>query len=125
MSKNVSWDKAIILIVILVGCVLMGCYFLLPKKSGESIQITVDGCIYGEYDLDKEQEIPVIVGGKETNTVVIKEHKAYMKQASCPDHLCKKQGEIDKDKESIVCLPNKVVVMVVSQENGEYDSVAK
>ena len=56
--------------------------------------------------------------------VVIEEGVAHMEEATCPDHLCMEQKSISKDKETIVCLPNKVTVTVIGGESGELDAVA-
>jgi hypothetical protein len=48
-----------------------------------------------------------------------------MKEAECPDRSCVKQGKISKNKESIVCLPNKVIVEVSSNQHSEMDAIAK
>ena len=41
----------------------------------------------------------------------------------CPDRLCVQQHAICKERETIVCLPNKVVVEVVGGEEADLDSV--
>ena len=46
----------------------------------------------------------------DTNVCEIKDGKAYMLSADCPDHLCMKQKSIDEKGGTIVCLPNKVVI---------------
>ena len=46
-----------------------------------------------------------------------------MTSADCPDHLCVKQKAISKEGESIICLPNKVIVEVDSAVNSEIDAV--
>ena len=46
-----------------------------------------------------------------------------MIDANCPDKLCVKQKSISKNNENIICLPNKVIVEVESEENSEYDAV--
>ena len=48
-----------------------------------------------------------------------------MKEADCPDHLCMKQGEISHKGETIVCLPNRVVIEVESNQDSEFDAVAQ
>ena len=48
-----------------------------------------------------------------------------MTDADCPDLLCVHQRAIDKEDETIVCLPNKVVVKVVgAKQKSDLDSVA-
>jgi len=82
--------------------------------------ITVDGKEYGTYSLLEEQTI-VIEDGDAKNVIVIKGGKAYMQEASCPDQLCVDQNEISFDKESIICLPNKVVLTVTSDVESDTD----
>lgn len=48
-----------------------------------------------------------------------------MTSADCPDHLCVKQKAISKGGESIICLPNKVVVTVKSDMKSDIDSISK
>ena len=48
----------------------------------------------------------------DNNTVVIKNGKVYMESANCPDKLCVKHKKISKRNETIVCLPNRVVIEV-------------
>lgn len=63
--------------------------------------------------------------GDVTNTLVIKGGVADMTSADCPDHLCVKQKAISKEGESIICLPNKVVVTVKSDMKSDIDSISK
>ena len=76
------------------------------KGSHGSIRITVDGGEYGTYSLAKDQTIKI----NDTNVCEIKDGKAHMISAECPDHLCMKQKAIDEKGGTIVCLPNKVVI---------------
>ncbi len=46
-----------------------------------------------------------------------------MVKADCPDQLCVNQKPVSKNHESIICLPNRVVVEVESKEESEYDAV--
>lgn len=48
-----------------------------------------------------------------------------MTSADCPDHLCVKKKAISKEGESIICLPNKVVVTVKSDMKSDIDSISK
>ena len=87
------------------------------------MEVTVDGAIYGTYPLDVDKEIPIQKDGKTTNLLVIKDGKADVTEADCPDKLCVHQRAISKYHESIICLPNKVVVEVTDGDNGDYDAI--
>lgn len=45
--------------------------------------------------------------------------------SSCPDQLCVKQGVLSRAGQSIVCLPNRVVVTLISRENPEIDAILR
>ena len=91
---------------------------------GSNILITVDGKEYGTYSLLEEQTI-TIGEGDAKNIIEIRDGKAYMREASCPDQLCVDQNEISFDKESIICLPNKVVITVISDVESDVDGVVR
>ncbi len=94
--------------------------------DGDVIVITGDGEEYGRYALDEDQEIAVYAAdGTITNLVIIEDGAAFMQEADCPDGLCMKQGSISRDKQNIVCLPNRVVVTVASSEEADVDAVAQ
>ena len=92
--------------------------------EGSNILITVDGEEYGTYSLFEEQTITIGEGDTQ-NVIEIKGGKAYMREASCPDQLCVDQNEISFDKESIICLPNKVVITVISDVESELDGIIR
>lgn len=115
--------KDIVLIVVIL--VVAGLAFLFHEmiggKGANCITVKVDGVVEGVYSLAEDQEIPINGG---TNMLVIKNGKADMVEADCPDKLCVKQKAVSKNHESIICLPNKVIVEVDSSENSELDAVA-
>lgn len=92
--------------------------FLLPQDH-QSIRITVDGELYGEYSLDKDQEIAI----GETNICRIEDGKVKMIEANCPDKLCMKQKTVDASGGSIICLPNKVVIEAVGEKSTSQDGL--
>lgn len=92
--------------------------------EGSSITITVDGKEYGTYSLWEEQTVTVGAGDT-INIIEIKDGEAFMVEASCPDQLCVDQNEISYDKESIICLPNKVVITVTSDVESDLDGIVR
>ena len=85
--------------------------------------IYVDGKEYAEYPLEKDGKYIIDRGGVK-NVVVIEDGTVKMESASCDNQICVKHKLISKDGESIICLPNKVVVEVRSEKNNAIDSVA-
>ena len=81
----------------------------LTKKDGAYVIVRVDGDQVAKYSLSVDGEYELNGG---TNVLRIKDGKAYLTSASCPDHLCVKQGKIDQTGETITCLPNRLTVTV-------------
>lgn len=92
-------------ILVFAGILWTGLSLLRRGEYG-SIEITVEGEVFGTYSLAQDQTIKI----GETNVLTIKDGKAKMTEAECPDHLCMKQHAIDSGGGTIVCLPNKVVI---------------
>ncbi|MDE7436316.1 MAG: NusG domain II-containing protein [Lachnospiraceae bacterium] len=127
MERRFGKNDIILLsaIVILTLGFLVGMTQLLHQ--GQRILITVDGEIYGSYLLSETQDIEIRKDGAVVNIVRIENGRAHMSMADCPDHLCQKQGEIEREGESIICLPNRVVAAVqgTDGENREMDAIAR
>lgn len=117
--------------LLLIGCLLLfgfGCFLFrsCTAKTGKFIKITVDGQDYGTFQLMKDhQEIPIQIAGKVTNTLKISNGQAKMVQADCPDKLCMHQRAISRQGETIVCLPNKIVVEVSGGKDAALDSITR
>ncbi len=118
-KKSSKADK--ILIGILTGVILFSFLIvkILPGKVGDYVVIEVDGIKTQSYPLSEDATIPIYGGDKKTNTLQIQDGKAKMTEADCKDHLCMKQKAISKDGETIICLPNKVVVTVYAKETSD------
>ncbi len=112
---------ATLTILTLIAFVIMA---IARLGNGSTIRITVDGKEYGQYALTENQEIPIISDKKTCNVVKIENGAAFMLKANCPDHLCMHQGKISSQSQSIVCLPNHVVVTVEGNDDG-IDSMVK
>ncbi len=125
MYKRFGRNDAIFIGLLFLFCVgLSVAIYKGGAVEGSYITITVDGKEYKTYSLLEEQTI-TIGEGETVNVIEIKGGKAYMTSASCPDQLCVNQNEIHYDKQSIICLPNKVVITVTSDEDSDTDLIIR
>ena len=93
------------------------------QDEADLVKITVNQKLYGTYDLNKNQTI-TIQNDLGINTIQIQNKDVWMEEADCPDGYCKEQGHISKNKQTIVCLPHKLVVEISDDsEKSEPDSV--
>ncbi len=119
-------DLALAVILLLTGVVLM---FLIStvQEKGALVTVTVDRKLQGSYDLSRDREIR-IDGEGFYNVLKIKDGKAEMISADCPDQICVKHRPISLKGETIICLPHKIVVEIISSETepGEgIDSISR
>ena len=111
------------MLILFVLCAA-GCIFLvqrcLSERGAGSVVVHVDGEITGIYDLAEDGEIPVNDG---TNLLEIKDGEVSMTRADCPDQICVHPRAISADGESIICLPNRVVVEITAGKENPLDAV--
>lgn len=114
---------------ILIGSVIIICLAVIlfmnyTKKDGSHLVVTVDGKQYDTFDLKKDTTF-IIKSQDSYNTIEIKDGYVSMTKASCPDKLCIKQSHIHYNHETIVCLPNRIILEVVGGDEDNLDVIAK
>ena len=114
-------DILLIIIILVVAGLCLLLHSIVGEKSADYVTVKVNGKVEGVYSLADDQEIKLNSG---SNILKIKNGEADMVWADCPDQLCVKQKAVSKNKESIICLTNKVIVEVDSHKNSQYDAVS-
>ena len=114
-------NDIIFIIALLAAVSLIGLAFFIFRDEGDKVTVTVDGAIYGEYSLGTNVRVDIRTGDdmSESNVLIIKDGKAYVESATCPDGICASHKPISREGESIVCLPHKVVITVDTVEESE------
>lgn len=115
----------IVLAVFLIVCGLAASFWI--SAGGTDVHdgrvvVHVNEKYYGSWPLDEDREILIERDGH-TNKITIKDGYAQMTFSDCHNQDCVKQGRIHDRSKSIICLPNKVVVEVISGES-EYKVIA-
>lgn len=115
-------------IVILISCILIfGCLNLILKfgnNKGDYVRVSVNGETVSTYSLAENAEYIINGYNGGWNILVIKDGEASISDADCPDGLCIKQKAISASGETLCCLPNRVIVEVVSDKENEVDAIA-
>lgn len=115
LKKN---DILLVIIVLSIAICILFFIHSFYYKEGTEVLVTVEGVEYGRYSLQKNETIQI----NDCNVLMINNGKADMISADCPDKLCVKQKPISRVGESIICLPNKVVVSILGDSKGEVHS---
>ena len=115
----------ILIAVLLAAGVLMAVLVPVLSRAGTAVQVRVGGQIVASYPLDADREVEIAGAGGGTGLLVIEDGGARMAEASCPDRLCVGMGVIRRTGQSIVCLPNQIVVEIVGPSAGSVDAVSE
>jgi hypothetical protein len=112
----------------LIGGLLLGFLLILlvisfVKKPGNYVTVSVDGVVKESFPLSEDAEVTIEGYDGGVNTLIIKDGKAYVADSSCPDHLCEKMGQISSTGQSVICLPNRVVIEITGDDPDEYDAI--
>ena len=85
--------------------------------------VLIDGVEYGSFPLDKDTVERIELPDGSYNVLEIKEGKADVTEASCPDGICVNHRAVSRQKQSITCLPNKLVVEIRNGEVSDVDAI--
>lgn len=111
-------DIVLFFAILIIGLAIS--YFSLTgNQEGDNVVITVDGQMYATYPPDEDREIEVAQNGH-INNITIKDGVVSMDYSDCANQVCVNTRPISQTKDSIVCLPNKVIVEITA-ENGRSD----
>ena len=113
----------VILFILIVAAGLVISFGPLAKEAGGTdVKVTLNGDTYGIYALSEDQTITVEADGH-TNVIVIENGTVRMHSSTCKNQICVDHGAISLKGDSIVCLPNRVVVEIEG-EGGEADVIS-
>ncbi|MDU5595442.1 NusG domain II-containing protein [Peptoniphilus rhinitidis] len=123
MGKLKKADILVIFLIVIASCFI---YFFTNKTNFEKegnikkVVITVDGKTFKEIYLDDsiKEDIDVnTIYGK--NKIHIENGEVHMHSSDCKYQICVKMGKIKTVGDSIVCLPNRLIVKIVSEDNND------
>lgn len=117
-KRRVRNDVIFIAALLAVIAIAGACLYLF-RGEGDTVTVSVDGKVIATYPLGVDRVEDIRTDGDGLNRLVIKDGKAWVETASCPDGICAAHKPIHREGESIVCLPNKVVITVKTADNAD------
>jgi len=114
LPKNVRNDILLILALLLVaGAALL--IYRSQREVGGQVSVHINGEKVATYPLSIDAVYELNNG---TNTLVIRDGKACISEADCPDKICVNVGWVCYNGQTITCLPNKLTVTVEESSSG-------
>ena len=126
MGKSLKKNDIILIVILLV--IGFGSYFAMSLFQGANTKngvavVTIDGEVYGRFPLVVNTTERIELPDGSYNILVISNGKAEVTEASCPDGICSSHRPISMKGQTIVCLPNKVVVEIENGEESDIDII--
>lgn len=119
------------IIIVLVLVIASGFWalnnYIGNTRSVDNLVVEVNGEVYKKIPVSELKEDQLMHIDFENNKyidIAANQSGAWVEDVICPDKLCQKTGVINKIGQSIVCLPNKVVIYYEGEKNPEIDNVA-
>ncbi|MCR5153554.1 MAG: NusG domain II-containing protein [Lachnospiraceae bacterium] len=100
-------------------------YSNITTKDGAVAVVYINSEKVAEYSLGKNASYTFESYNGGSNVLVIEDGYVYVSDASCPDRICVHHRKINKNGQSIVCLPNRFVVKIENGKEAELDGVTK
>lgn len=113
-----SW---ILLICILAAAAaLFGLFRLLrPSEPGARVEVIKQGERIGFYDLTEDRDIPVL----DLCVLSVRGGAVSVQSSVCPRQVCVHHRPISANGETIVCLPNNLVIRILGGSDPETDFI--
>ena len=122
IKRTKTRNDVIFIALLFVFVVIVGSLYVFTRKDGNTVTVTVNGKFYGEYSLNEDRTVEIRAGDA-FNLLVIEYGEARVAEASCPDGVCAMIHPICHDGESIICLPNRVIVTVTLSDEDAPDII--
>lgn len=126
-TQKLNKNDGLLFVGILIFAAILWVLFSFFKKDGSQVTVSLDGKLYGTYALNENRTIE-INSTQGRNVILIRDGSVSVSDADCPDQICVEHAAIHRTKETIVCLPHKLVIEVTSNavlQDNEIDGVAE
>ena len=114
------------LLVFLLAAVLAVAGFLqwMPQSGAPVAVIEQDGKEIRRVELDNiTQPETVVLEGEISVTVLLEPGQVSILRSDCPDQICVNTGVLTRSGQSAVCLPARVAVRIVGQNESGVDGM--
>lgn len=122
LKKYIKKADIILFFVLAILSLISSAYFTLGRNGGNTVIIESNGKEYASYSLNDDRKV-LIENGNNSNLVVIKDGRVSIEESTCKNQICVNHASIDSEGETIVCLPNKLVVSIEGSGGADSDAV--
>lgn len=115
MNKD---DIKLVMVLLLIIFLSFLAFDLFKAKGAKEALVYYANQLVLTIDLSEATYHEYNVTGKNGNILIIRDQgKVRVKTENSPLHLCSKQGWIENSFQTIVCLPNEVIIKIEAASN--------
>jgi len=119
-------DIIIISIIVFISLISWASFNLFTSNDHLFAEIYLDNQLVKKIDLSTAQNGTFSVAGRLDVIFEIKDGAIRFYESSCPDKICIRAGFLSRSNQSAACLPNKMVLKIVSNtETDDPDFIVK
>lgn len=120
--KNRYWIAGFAVVIAICAIIWL---FVGTGDDSSVVGVYQDGVLLYKLDLtqvSEAYEITVEYNGSK-NVILVEPNDISVSHADCPDNICVEHGSLGH-RTPIVCLPNRLVIKWLDNDNTELDAVA-
>ena len=117
-------DRKVILFFLLLFFIFLLLFSLKKEPSNKEALVYFKNELVLTIDLS-QNDFYKTKGTQGDILLEVKDFQIRVVEENSPKHLCSKQGFIDKSYETIVCLPNEIVIKIKEKKGSSIDTVVK
>ncbi len=110
-----AFDLVLVALIVFAVTVCAGALSPTEKEDAAFAYVYIDGKETGRYSLESDREIPLLDGRV---TLTVSDGAVAVTENDCPNGICVKTGFISKAGERIVCVPNKISVVLRADDGS-------
>lgn len=116
-------DLYLILIILITGLILF-LMIQISSKSGQCLYVYYAQKLVTTVQLNKNENLN-IQGDLGISQIVIRDGQVWMEKSPCPQKICIHMGKITHHGQSIVCIPNRIVLLIKKNHDPKIDAITQ
>ncbi len=122
--RSTRFWVALVCIMLALSCA-GAVYVYSMTGKGQFANIYQDGkCLYSIDLAAVEESYTIEIDGAFENIILVEKGQIGVSHATCPDKVCVRQGMISTSVAPVVCLPNKLTIVIETEARSGFDGLS-
>lgn len=103
---------SVVALALIIFCLTLGSF----SSQGDIVEVHLNNKLLYSLPINKEETI--LIDDIFQNTIIIENNTVRVTQSTCPDGICENFGSISRGNESIICMPNRLIITIISDSDN-------